>query len=458
MGRKDDRDRDSEMDEYRPPLDRATPISPDLARMEEGRPLPSGQHPLNQPLNHRRSDSALSYDSYLSAAGERRRGHGFRDAVTGLGAFGFARNIFKSRRERKEQHRLDAQRQREIENERQDRAKNQRYTGDGIPRRGGRRGSLTASTDLSTSIDDRPRYDTGRPPPVQAGTFPVGAASVATATQERSRQQNPLYPSNPVVGAPPVTMPPIPPDPQGIFHPESSGSEAYVSAGGRSHRRHSGRHAAAVPAPTGTASAAMAGTAAHEASSSRHERHQSGSGGSVASPPVSVKVKMHSDGRHVTLRRLPEEEAAAERRRRSRDRHGHRRRGSFSSLSDTNGSGDRWRRTEALERQQADEMRIESENLAAARRSQANIPLPPLPLPQTLPVPLPPPPPGPPANAGLGPPRPGTTGSVGSPGTYDGTATEASADYASNRRRRRAERAQAKQAREARSGAEVEYS
>ncbi|KAL8717683.1 MAG: hypothetical protein Q9225_005091 [Loekoesia sp. 1 TL-2023] len=440
--RRRDRDRDSDVEEYGPPLGGATAINPDpMERIEAGRPLPSNQHPLNHPLNHRRSTSSMSYDSYISASQEG-RSHGLRNAVAGLGALGLARNIFKGRRERKEQKRLDAMR----EQERRDRANNRRLTGDGFPRRGDRRGSLTTST-VTSSTEGRPHYDPGLPPPVPTGTFPLqaGAGGAAAAIHDQSRiRPGPPPPANlppppgnvpppprdPVVE--PVSMPPIPPDPQGgLFHHESSAS----SADGRYHRRRrSGRNNAA---------AATAGLAAGEASSRRDRRHSASvGGGSPASPPVSVKLKMHSDGRHVTLRRLPEEEAAAERaaRRKSRERHGRRRGDSASSLSGAGSGGERWRRTEALERQQAEQMRAESENLAAARHQAQNL---------QAPVPVPPPPPIPSSSTG-----PPPTGSVSSPGNYD---TEASADYANNRRRRRAERAQARQARAAAGGNTVEF-
>lgn len=446
MGRRRDSDRDSDISDYGPPLGGATAINPDNMddRLEAGRLRPSGQPPLNQRPSHGRSRSSFSDSSYTSAAREGRRGHGLRNTVAGLGTFGFARNMFKNRREKKEQRRLETQRLREIEDERRARANNQRYTGDGFPRRAGRQSSVTTSTDISTSTDN-PRFDSGVPPPIPAGVFPPPIAGTAITGVNRStdRHHNTLNPSNPNVGGvippEPVSMPPIPQDPQGIFHPESSGSEAYVSAGGRQHRRHSGRGTSAPGIAAGTA----AGIAAAEASSGRRDQRHSGSGGSAATPPVSVKVKMHRDGRHVTLRRLPEEEAAAERRRRSR--HGRRRRGSVSSLSDANGGENRWRRTGAVEQQQTDTTRVGSQNPIAAR-SQSQIP------PQTIPATLPPPPPIPESSLG---PRPGTTGSVGSPG-YDVSGTEASADYAINRQRRRAERAR-KQAKEVRSTNNVEF-
>ncbi|MCJ1287749.1 hypothetical protein MMC26_007101 [Xylographa opegraphella] len=436
-----------------------------VERAEEGRPLPSGRRPLNQgqtqPLNHRRSTSLASEESYESGSpSKQRRGHGLRDAVLGLGAVGLARNVFQKRRERKEQRRIDALREQEIEDERIARQNSQRYTGDGVrpPRRGAVQSSVGASTDFSEEIG---RHRTYSPPPLPGGTIPVmaGALGGGTLLNDRERQHMTPRASNtaipgPLPPPPPgaVVMPPIPPDHQGILHHDSSGSEMYTSASGRNHRRHRPYDAAAAAAAGGAA-----GLLAGEAIGNRRDRNSnraSASAGeeSVGSQgPVSVKVKMHSDGRHVTLRRLPEEEAAAERaaRRSSGDRNGRRRRNdSASTLSgpDLGVGGERWRRTEALERQQAMEMERERANLQAEQQqlNQGRLAVP-------QPGPYPPPPPMPMSSSPLGP-----VGSVGSPGTYDGTATEASADYAINRKRRRAERAQAKMEREGRGAQGVE--
>jgi hypothetical protein len=165
---------------------------------------------------------------------------------------------------------------------------------------------------------------------------------------------------------------------------------------------------------------------------------------------------MHNDGRHVTLRRLNEEEAAAEREAR-KERQKKNRTGSRSSISDL--GNERWRRTEALEAQQAQEM------------GQGSLPPPP-PMggaPLRMPEPsIPGPPPGPPpgnypgpAQSSLSPPppMPAAMNSVLSspPGTQVyGTETDLSGAYDSNRRRRRAERAQAKAARSG--GSRVEFS
>ena len=458
--RKKDRERETHERRYHPAHGRVDSISEDsLARLEEGRPLPSHQHPLirppippfnpplnppinapvnpafnvppNPPLHHRRSRSSVSYGSYMSDEEPRVGGHRARDGIATLGAAGLLRNIFKSRRDKKEQRRVERMRRQELEEERVARMNSQgRYTGDGYPGRGGRAGSLTTSTNFTGSVVNPPRPNTGVPPPLPAGVMPVGVPGgigPAPLPPGDPRSHTILGANNPVLtGAvnEPVNMPPIPPDPQGILHQDTSGSEAYISAGGRPHHRHrTGRDGLAAAAATGAA----AGLAAAEANR-RQSRNSTGED-SVTSPPVSVKVKMHRDGRHVTLRRLPEQEAAAEREARRRERQGkHHRRRSASSLGGSEGN-ERWRRTEALERQQAEEMRRQNQNqneLAAQQIAQGLVPPPP-------PIP----------SSSISP----ATGSVGSPGT------EANSDYVNNRRRRRAERA----GRQARQENKVEF-
>lgn len=490
------RDRDSDDGQYGPPLGGPVPINEGRYDGAGGRPpiggpvplnqpLPMHQHPLNAPpqpnfqqgqppsgfqqgipppgfqpgasSGHRppnRPPSSMSYSSYNSASNQRPTGgHGLRDGLATLGAFGLARSIWNRRKGRKEDRRLD---------EEQDaRAHGHHLTGDGRPHRnrppGG--GESTLTTD-SSSVGGHPNTAHGLPP-VPAGAYPGGAAVAGAAGPGRGRNTVEELPLGGVPRYGQAQMPDIPPDRHGgLFHPDSSGSEVYIGADGRNHWRHSaGRDAAAA----GLAGAAAGGLAAHEmgnrrrdrqelpsplaaaeaGSSRRQERRTSASGEESAGTPVSVKVKMHNDGRHVTLRRLPEAEAAAEReaRRRSRDRAGRNMGDSASSLGGSEGSTQRFRRNQAQERQQAESMRIESERLAAARaqaQAQSNPNMPPN---------VPAPPPIPDTSSAM---RPGQSAmSVGSPGTYDGNTTEASADYANNRRRRRAERAQAKQAKEA---------
>ena len=434
LGGGGDRQRDHEERRYNPPHGRAESVSEDsLAQLEEGRlPPPSRQHPLNQPLNpplgHRRSHSSFSQESYGSDDGVRVGGRRRHDGLATLGAAGLLRNIFKNRRERKEQRRLEGIRRQEMEEERIARMNSQgRYTGDGFPPgRGGRRGSLTTSTNFTGSMDNRPRPGPGLPPPIPAGVIPVAVAGGVAPLPPPPPPSTGVQRGNTILGAnnpvltgavdQPIEMPPAPLDPQGILHQETSGSEIYYSSGGRPHRRHHpGRDGLVVGAATGVAAA----------EASRRQNRNSTGETSVASPPVSVKVEVFNNGRNVKLRRLTEAEVA-EREARRRERPGKQhRRGSASSLGDTDGS-ERWRRTEAIERQQAEAMRSQNEVTPEHR-------------PEGL---VPPPPPIP--SSSISPP----SASVGSPGTYDGTGTEASADYANNRKRRRAERAQAKLARQ----------
>ncbi|KAI9803654.1 MAG: hypothetical protein M1833_000566 [Piccolia ochrophora] len=397
------KDREHDTAPHTAPLRRAHSISEDsLSRVEEGRPPTGPHHPHAM---HRRSQSFDSGYEYSSSISESRagRGHKLRNRVATMGAFGLVRAAMKNRRERKEQRRLDDMRRRDMDDERLARQASQgrRYTGDGFPRRAGRRGSLT-STEMTQTDVTGAAHPHGLPPPVPTGLPP------------------------PVVGQAPI--PAGPPMSQGVV--QESGSEEYVSASGRSHRRH---HADRDVGRTGTAPGLNVET------TTQNELHRSGE--SVATPPVSVKVRMHNDGRHVTLRKLSEQEAAAERETRRRERghsHGrrrHRRNGSESDLSGA-GASDHWRRVEDRERRQAEQGAAAAPppvvgNMAA----QAGYPPPP-PVPTATAAqagyPLPPPPPIPAAGVG-------GASSVGSPGTVT---TDASGDHASRRQRRRAERMQ----------------
>lgn len=305
-----------------------------------------------------------------------------------------------------------------------------KYTGDGTapPRRNHRPAPSTilSESELTGVTPSLPRPNLP-PPPMNTGAGP---------------SKNPIRP--------------VPADNHGLL--SDSGSDMFSSPGGREGRRHNKAGNAGL---AGGAAAAVLSTGSP--SRRDHSQRRSSREGSVVSPPVSVKVKMHNDGRHVTLRRLNEEEAAAEREARRKERQKKNRNGSMSSIS--NFDGDRWRRTEALEAAQAQEM---------AQASSAHLPPPPPPpmsqstAPLRMPEPnIPPPPPGPPP---MGRPAPGSiplpppppipaaaNSVLSSPmGTqvYD-TNTDVS-NYDSNRRRRRAERAQAKQARSG--GSRVEFS
>lgn len=477
------RDDSSEVGPYRARPDGNQTVGSDsVSRLEEGRPpirptTPLGDspgyvrptHPLaNPPMTpgtpgRRNSTSSYSYYSYTSGSPSRRdrRGHTLRDTLAAGGALMAMRQLFKFRRQKKEDRRVEEVRNRRLEEERLARENSQRrYTGDGItpPRRmrNNRVGSQ-GSVDLSSSvIDDRSRR------PGMGSALPAAGVGAAAADALADRERIRPVGDDPVIQVPggppgvPTNVPPIPPTHRTGM--DSSGSEVYTTASGRPRHRHHLRDEAAA----GMAGAALGAAAADATRRRRSERNTD----SLESPPVSLKVKMHNDGRHVTLRRLTEEEALAQREARrmeNRATGGRRRRNSSlssSSAGDPLGgratSADRrWRRNEALEAAQP---------TAAAQTPPVLDPAagpvispPPEPSNYTYPPPnqgidprtgqafnLPPPPPIPGTASGVG----GAAGSITSPGTETSGATE----YANNRRRRRAERAQARLAREARSG------
>lgn len=426
--------------------------------------LPSGQHPLNRPPSSR----SMTHSSYSSASREPRTTHGLRDGIATLGVLGYAKSIFSKRKDNKGEEGYDGE---------DTTMSGAVFTGDGRPPRRHHRNTSSIGSDSSLT-GSHPHTAHGIPP-LPAGSFPPGTGAHAAALErgrvERERHENePL----PLGGVPrPVSMPPMPPDPVGVLHrddsvrrDDTSGSESFASPSGAGrHRHHSGRRAAAA-GTAGGAAGLMSGEALgrpRRRDGSRHSEsvdytetgvgplsrngehlepppggppssHAAGSSspaGAGQTPPVSVKVKMHDNGRKVTLRRLPEEEARAEREARRAARASRRRGESVSSLSgsDVGGRpGQRFRR-DRQEQQNADAMRVESERLAEARAQatgpqqihSSDYPAPP-PIPETTSRPM-----GPGSGFGSG---------VGSPG-YDG-GTSGGSDYAAQRRRRRAERAQ----------------
>jgi hypothetical protein len=484
--RRRDRDDSSDVGPYRPPLGgNETVVSDSVSRIEEGRPptrpvTPPGNspgyvrptHPLaNPPITpgtpgRRDSTSSYSYESYMSGSPSRhdRRGHAFRDTLAAGGALMAMRQLFKSRRQKKEERRVEAVRNRRLEEERLARENSQRrYTGDGItpPRRmrNSRIGSQGSPDFSSSVIDDRNRR------PGTSSALPVAAVGAAAAEALADRDRIRPVGNDPVIQGPiqgpggppgvPANIPPVPPIHRSEM--DSSGSEVYTTASGRPRHRHHLRDEAAA----GMAGAALGAAAAD----TTRRRHGDRNTDSLESPPISLKVKMHNDGRHVTLRRLTEEEAIAQRearRKESQASSGRRRRN--SSIGSSSGgdlgrratSADRrWRRAEALEVTQAAALGQTAPGLDPAAGPSTQYP-PPLPHdpysapsqvvdPQTgQPVNLPPPPPIPGSTSGLG----GAAPSATPPGTETSGAT----DYANSRRRRRAERAQARLAREGRTG------
>ncbi|KAK6582821.1 hypothetical protein PZA11_005229 [Diplocarpon coronariae] len=288
-----------------------------------------------RPVRRQSSDYTDSsyFDSTISPSRRPQSTHGARNGLlAGLG-LGWLAKKMKDRRDRRELDRLDRIESQRIEEERLARHGNtpSRLTGDGHPKTGHRhqrRPSRPLSSDLSSIIDDPhpvlPGAIPSVPPPFQPGP-------IATDMEARRSRYDVTQP---------VAMPPAPPDPQGVLHQEESGSEAYLSTGGRPHRRHSARRRregeiAAAAAVAEAARLAAKEEARRRRSRSRGGRIDRGSTANVVSPPVSVKVKVHGDkDRNVTLRRLTEQEAQTEREARRAERR--RRRGdSVSSLSGT---------------------------------------------------------------------------------------------------------------------------
>lgn len=356
-------------------------------RMEQGRPniLPGPGNPAvaaaaisaaerpvmprpTQPARRHSFDSSYYTDSLSAANSPSRRPqstHKLRNSVVAGVGLGWAAKKWKDRNKRKEQDRLDQlEEDQRIEEERRARQGKTptKYTGDGFPsssRRHGRRGSRTHSSDLSSIIvDDVHSIRPGAIPPIPAAAA-GGVAGAALASGGRSSSRHDLPPSEH-----PSNLPPPPHFPQA-----DSGSEMYASSGGAMHRRHSSRRRREGEAAAAAAVAGAAGLAAEEEAKRRRSRSRDYSQGpAVASPPVSIKVQMHGDkDQNVTLRRLTEQEAAAEReahRKRSQ------RRRRADSLSDSNLSGTDItsnRRRFRRERREADE-------IAAEKRAEANMP------------------------------------------------------------------------------------
>ncbi|KAF7713501.1 Uncharacterized protein PECH_001196 [Penicillium ucsense] len=430
--RRRQREDDSEVGRYKPAHSRSHSYTEEsLSRLEDGRPEPThppvtARPPSRAPSRAQSPGSSYYYDStYLSEHPDRRPSHGVRDALLGGGAIAAVKRLFSRTKgkDEEERRRLDEIRRRDEEDEALQRANSKRRRHEEAlgpyPQR--RKPSSYTDSELTpTDLTPRPHPATQR---IMSGSSLLTAEPMASGA----------------VGAT-SDVPPLPP-----IHQELSGD---LSSPERPHSPHSHR---TEDIAAGAAAASALGAASHRRrnSGSRRRGDSRQRSDHVESPPVSVKVKMHNDGRHVTLRRLTEEEAAAQREARRRERRNSRRRGSSAgSFSGDEGRDyDRWRRVEELERQQAEQMRREQEAAAASLPvpggPSASVPPSSFHPSQSQISHLPPPPPiPPPAPSSI----PYGPGSVTSPGTWTGT--EASGSYANNRRRRRAERARARQERQ----------
>lgn len=479
-GRK--KDEESDIASYQPPNSDSQFSRADVARVQEGQaPMSPGDPRLSRPshagptafvsptrqaLRPRNSmDSFTSDGSRDSFESDHRPlpveegGHGLRNGIATLGVLGFLRAKRDQRRDRKDQRRVDSMRQEDqINAERINRANSHRYAN--RPSDIGRRrpsAADTLETEDFTELGSNPELSRNRR--TNMGTTPLPASAAAMPADlvnpNYASTQNIAYdPASGVQNVPNTTLQP-PATTTGYPLAPGAVSMPHAAVEPDPSRLTESFHGSRTNLPPNAAFGA-AGIANRPSSPSRHGRPHSqqnrrnstshDSAPTVASPPVSVKVQMHKDGRHVTLRRLNEEEAAAERDARKQERRQRRRRAESLS-SGVEDEGVRFRRNDGTRPPNS------VPNPYAGRPpSELNLP----------PPPGPPPVPAhsiSPQGPGLHPSHvnSGLTSGVGSPGTYEtGTGTDLSA-FDSNRRRRRAERAAARE-RAAQQGARVEFS
>ncbi|KAI4761374.1 hypothetical protein E4T52_06488 [Aureobasidium sp. EXF-3400] len=431
--------------------DGEAPLSPEPQRIRRSDRISAipATAPVEQPLRSRTSrDSFSSYDSRSSFEDEQPSQpimspeSGVIAGVTSLGLLGYFRRRREQNRIKKDNVRVVDMRQQERQNaERISRANSRRYT----DRQRHRRPSVTeteATHDLGFAGSNpelsRHHLPTSNMPPLPASAATLPASNHYSTTHLPSHD-------GPATLAPPIMGPAYPTQPGPVSMPEG----AVVPDASRLARSNntSRTHLPAEPIASGLAAV---NTSHSHTRPDHHERtdHYNtasqvkvSSPASVASPPVSVKVKMHNDGRHVTLRRLNEDEAAAEREARRRERRQRRRRAESLS-SGVEDESVRYRRAQGA---------MPSPNTVArppavSHSDELNLP------------PMQGPPPVPVHSTGMSPVNVASSGMdsrIGSPGTYDtGTGTDLSA-FDTNRKRRRAERAAQRSANQ---GARVEFS
>jgi len=276
----------------------------------------SSERPVSRRRTSVRSDS--SWDSRRSNHGPRKAG-----GLSGAGGLG---KYFRRRRERKEQLRVEAERQREYENRRvfgqqRDTVPPNRVVADTQSTWGpsGRQNEASRSN-LAASL--------GR-----ANMVPAAAASRMNGPPRdslgRPRDDNgggnghPMFVDEPAPPPPPVHSSPLIGPPSNLQRrPASQDQGLTMSVQG--------------PVYSGEASPRLYNNSTPEAYGTVGNR-----------PPVAVKVKVHNDGTHVTLRRLGEEEAARERLARRQERNPSRRRRGSSLTETSDRHGQRFRRSDA---------------------------------------------------------------------------------------------------------------
>ncbi|KAM3418935.1 hypothetical protein BST61_g4893 [Cercospora zeina] len=487
---------------YRPPHGMTNTVSQtDVSRVEAGQtPFsphdPNRRHgtlisettqmtPSRPPHRRRPSVSSVSYDDDTSYAPPPRLGTdgpNLRESIATMGAIAGFREWSKRRKERNERQKQEKLRQEQLESEEQYNRRNL----DRYPRPQDASGRRPSHSDtLMTGPEQAPgsnpvmsrqslRPDISQPPlPMAAGTVPVSPQAPIRydiPPQQYQQQDATFVLPPPPPGPPPADSlrpagyePPPPGSlqmPSGAVEPDPSRLVAEQTYG-TSHTQDS-TTAAATQRPQSLSPTRRQRSRTGSRSRIPGRRGSMTSAGpsqpsalGVESPPVSLKMKMHPDGQHVTLRRLNEEEAAAERAARRRERRSRR----ASSLSSADEGPSRYRRNGAQMRDSSQQPitnvpvppPVMSNSLVGSHRppSELNLPTPPPHrVPQASESPSGVPTASGPAGSGMVA-SPGNTG-----GTDLGTGTDVSA-FDNNRKRRRAERARRL---EASKGNRVEFS
>ncbi|KAK5728875.1 hypothetical protein LTR15_002016 [Elasticomyces elasticus] len=442
--------------------------------------------------------------------------HTLRNSIATMGALAGFREWNKHRKDRNDRQRLDRIRQQELNEE----SLYDRRTSAHYPRpqdaSGGRQASI--GTTVTTGTEAFDHGFSGSNPELARNNFrpntmqpplPANAGAMVNVNQHNTNSagyQLPPPPPGPPPGSlipanlppPPAGPPPggsyRPPEPgslqmpQGAIEPDPSrlmSSENVVQQSSSSH--HVRDTAAGAMMGAGVAELASGRRDSESQSPSRYhsrqdsrtrvqrrDRRGSTASGSMSqvnnsvapstsndpTSPVAVKVKMHGDGKHVTLRRLSEQEADAERQARRAERRSRRRRDSEVSSGGVEddlppGSNQRYRRNgKGMVRRSSDQPitnvppppPMSMSSVAGSHRPPSELNLPPVNAGASSSRPQVPSHSLSPDNDGYGlssPPPAGIMSGSGmtSPGEGgDVTGTDVSA-FDNNRRRRRAERA-----------------
>ncbi|PHH66042.1 hypothetical protein CDD81_567 [Ophiocordyceps australis] len=327
-------------------------------------PRPATPGPMHTREGYGRDADESDFSSYVSPS---RRpiedppsGGLAKGIMSGLGLGWIARRVAE-RRARK----LEEQKLRE-EEEMRNGTQISRFTGDGYPsptrrhsrgpgmaRRSAGRGRDGDYSDVSqTTMDQGPssgRVNMPMPPhpATESPIAPVPVPNRPTSSQFQSRHdiEN-------------VSMPPMPPDPQGILR--SAAGRSYISStdGRRPPQADAARRRRALERSEAV-SAARSGSSVRGDERAQRERHES-----PQSQPVSVKLKVHDDReRNVTLRRLTEQEARAAR--------SHDDESSLSGMDSPTNNGRRYRRESSGQRR----AEMEAERRAEAEEQDQLAPL-----------------------------------------------------------------------------------